>query len=211
MALLRNAGATEKWRRGAVLLHQGETADRAILLIDGMVKVVSESVGGYTSLLAFRGPGELVGELACIDGGVRSASVIALQDGHGTAVAGSRFTALLRAHGDLGLAVLRSISTRLRHADDQREALGALPAAARVARLLVELAERYGTAVPSWAPSARSVRITQQELAGAVGTSRESVVRTLRELQSVELVATRRGAIVVLDPAGLATWQPERT
>lgn len=210
LALLRGAGSPEKWRRGDVLLRQGETADRTILLGGGVVKVVSESVGGYTSLLAFRGAGELVGELACIDGDVRSASVIALQDGHGTALPGSRFAALIRANGDLGLSVLRSITARLRHADVQREALGAETAAERVAGLLVELAHRYGTDMPSWAPSARSVRITQYELAGAVGTSRESVVRTLRELQSAELVATRRGAVVVLDPAGLARWEPER-
>ncbi|MER7047585.1 MULTISPECIES: Crp/Fnr family transcriptional regulator [Streptomyces] len=210
LALLQGAGVPQTWRRGDTLLRQGETADRAILLTGGMVKIVSESVGGYTSLLAFRGPGELVGELACIDGGVRSASVVALQDGCGTAMAGGRFTALLRANGDLGLAVLRSISTRLRHADVQRKALGAEPAAVRVARLLVELADRYGTKTPNWAPSARSVRITQHELSGAVGTSRESVVRTLRKLQSEELVATRRGSIVVLDPAGLAAWEPDR-
>lgn len=210
LALLCAAGVVETWQHGDVLLRQGERADRAILLRKGVVKVVSESVGGYTSLLAFRGAGDLVGELACIDGGTRSASVVATQDGHGVAVPGSRFAALLRANGDLGLAVLRSISARLRHADLQREALGAEPAATRVARLLVEMAGRYGADASSWAPSARSVRITQQELAGAAGTSRESVVRTLRELQSCELVATRRGFIVVLDPSALAAWEPDR-
>lgn len=210
LTLLCDAGVVETWQRGDVLLRQGERACRTILLRKGVVKVVSESVGGYTSLLAYRGAGELVGELACIDGGPRSASVIATQDGHGIAVPGSRFAALLRANGDLGLAVLRSISARLRHADGQRQALGAEPAATRVARLLVEMADRYGADASSWAPTARSVRITQHELAGAVGTSRESVVRTLRELQSCELVATRRGVIVVLDPSALAAWEPDR-
>ena len=210
LTLLRDAGVVETWQHGDVLLRQGERADRAILLRKGVVKVVSESVGGYTSLLAFRGAGELVGELACIDGGTRSASVIATQDGHGVAVSGSRFAALLRANGDLGLAVLRSISARLRHSDVQREAMGAEPAATRVARLLVEMSDRYGVDASAWAPTARSVRITQHELASAVGTSRESVVRTLRELQSCELVATRRDVIVVLDPASLAIWEPDR-
>ena len=171
LTLLRDAGVVETWQHGDVLLRQGERADRAILLRKGVVKVVSESVGGYTSLLAFRGAGELVGELACIDGGTRSASVIATQDGHGVAVSGSRFAALLRANGDLGLAVLRSISARLRHSDVQREAMGAEPAATRVARLLVNGTTAYagGSCFPASASTAGTAVPVCAQIRLAVG------------------------------------------
>lgn len=189
-------------------MRRGDPADKVVMIEEGLVKVIAESSNGFTSLLAFRGVGELVGELGCLDGGVRSASVVAMRGVRGIAVAAPRFAALLEEHGALALAVLRSISGRLRHADGHRASLGASTASVRTARVLGELSRRLGAPAPTWATDAREVALTQQELASAAGTSRESVVRALRELHQEQLVYTRRGAIVVTDPEGLASWEP---
>lgn len=210
LALLGGAGVVHAWSRGEVLMRRGERGDRAILLRRGLVKITTEAVNGYTSLLAFRGPGELVGELAILDGGDRSATVTAVRPVRGVIIPASRFAVLLREHGDLALAVLRGVSGRLRHSDRHREALGSRSAAVRVAHVLLEFAERHGTPASGWAPTALAVAMTQQELAGAAGTSRESVVRTLRDLHDLGLVGTARGLIVVLDPERLDRWDPDR-
>lgn len=209
LALLRGAGVPAAWPRGGVLMRQGEPADRAVLIETGVVKIVSESANGYVSLLALRGVHDLVGEFGCLDDTVRSASVVAMRPVHGFVISAPRFCALMEENGSLALAILRSVISRLRHADDQRAALGSSTAVVRVAQVLLELSERHGTPAPRWAPHARHLKLTQQELASAAGTSRESVVRTLRELHQHELVETARGAIVVLDPAGLEWWEPE--
>ncbi|MFJ9637164.1 Crp/Fnr family transcriptional regulator [Streptomyces sp. NPDC101178] len=209
LALLGAAGVVHAWSRGEILMRQGERGDRAILLRQGLVKITTESANGYTSLLAFRGPGELVGELAVLDGGARSATVTAVRPVRGVIIPASRFAALIQEHGDLALAVLRGVSGRLRHSDRHREALGSRSAAVRIAHVLLEFAERHGTAAADRGPTALAVSMTQQELAGAAGTSRESVVRTLRDLHDLGLVAMARGVVVVLDPAKLDSWDSD--
>ncbi len=190
-------------------MRMGDPADQVILLEEGFVKVVSASPNGYVSLLALRGTHDLVGELSCLDSGLRSASVIAMSTVRGVVIPAARFTELLEADCALANAVLRSMGSRLRHSDGHRAALGASSAAFRVAQVLVEVSARYGTEAPQWAPRAFSVELTQQEIASAAGTSRESVVRTLRELHRRELVVTGRGFVVVLDPGELESWDPE--
>ncbi|WP_405017871.1 Crp/Fnr family transcriptional regulator [Kitasatospora sp. NBC_00070] len=206
--VLRAAGSVHIWRRGTVLMREGEPADRVLLLERGLVKITSESATGYTSLLALRGPGELVGELSCVDGGPRSATATAMGSVAGVAVPVARFEALLGQQDGLALAVLRMVAWRLRDADGQRGDFGARSASVRTALALARLAGRYGTPVPG-APAgspARRLAVTQQELAGAAGSSRESVVRVLRQLGEAGLVVTSRGMVLVVDPVALVGW-----
>ncbi|WP_280718855.1 Crp/Fnr family transcriptional regulator [Kitasatospora sp. MAP5-34] len=113
----------------------------------------------------------------------------------------------MEAHGGLALAVLRCVAVRLRESDVGRADLGALPTIARTALVLARLSQSYGTPVPDAADCmARRLTVNQQELAGAVGASRESVVRVLRVLTEHRLIVVSRGQVVVRDPAVLARW-----
>ncbi|MFJ9350853.1 Crp/Fnr family transcriptional regulator [Streptomyces sp. NPDC101237] len=206
---LRQAGHARAWVRGEVLMREGERADFVVLLTAGLVKATVDSANGYTSLLALRGPGELLGELACVDGGPRGATVTAMRRSEGVVVAAGAFLRLLEREPGLSLSVLRSVVGRLRDSDGLRAEQGARTTRARVAALLVKLAVEYGSAVPEPLPGAVSVQINQRELASAAGASRESVVRCLRAMQREGLVATGRGRTVVLDLAGLRRWAEE--
>lgn len=218
------AGRRRDWERGEPLMHEGSPPDNVILIEDGLVKITTETPNGYTSVLAIRGPGELLGELSCVDGGRRSATATALWDGRGVVVTAERFRQLLAQQGPLALAVLRSVAGRLRQSDRQRGEYGAYPAGTRIARVLADLAMRHGEPVPG--PSGAgaesdvdagsvsvtgsvSVRITQRELAGAAGTSRESVARTVRALQQDGLVTVGRGRVVMRDSRALLRWRGE--
>src|SRR5262249_53589977 len=64
--------------RGAALFHERQLSDRVMVLLEGRVKIASVSEDGREAVLAFRGPGEVLGELSAIDGQPRSASVIAV-------------------------------------------------------------------------------------------------------------------------------------
>ncbi|MFF2137921.1 Crp/Fnr family transcriptional regulator [Streptomyces sp. NPDC058193] len=200
--LLRSVGRSRTWPAGAGLFFKGDAPDSLILVTEGRVKITADARSGYTSLLSLRGPGELVGEMACLDRRARSATAVTVMPVRGTVIASARFLALLEQDHGLTLSVLRSIVARLRHADALRADQGALSAGTRVTRVLLDLALRHGIAVGA-EEHACVVPVSQADLAGAAGTSRESVVRALRELQRDGVVTTSRGRIVVHDLRGL--------
>jgi CRP-like cAMP-binding protein len=194
--LLRAAGRSVTFKRGEILLTEGAHSGRTFLIEQGQVKVTASSLNGYTTLLAFRGPGELIGELSALDNGTRSGTATAISGVEAIAIPAAHFRSLLAEHGELALAVLKSVIARLRDSDRRRAEFGSHSTRARVASLLVELVDNLDTPEPR---AAKVIVVTQQELAGAVGTSRESVVRSLRELRRDGLVETSRGKVTVLD------------
>ncbi|MGW4839789.1 Crp/Fnr family transcriptional regulator [Streptomyces globisporus] len=204
-SLIRGAGRRRSWRGGETLFAEGDAPREVVYIEVGVVKATSDARNGYTSLLALRGPGELVGELACIDGRPRSATVTAMREIRGTAVAADRFLRLLAENGPLALSITRIVSVRLRQANRLRALQGALPTTARVARVLLDLWLGHGTG-DGRSPTDRAVLVSQVELAGAAGTSRESVVRALRLLQENRLITTSRGRILVHDAEALGRW-----
>jgi CRP-like cAMP-binding protein len=189
-------------------MREGGRPDYVVLVLNGLAKVTAESDNGYTSVLALRGPGELVGELSCLDGTVRSATVTAIERVEGVTVAAEAFLRLLEGHAALTLSVLRSVVARLRDSDALRAEHGARPATAMLARVLLETAIRHGVEAAE-PPGALEVRMNQQELAGAAGISRESVVRCLRDMQTEGLVSAGRGRTLVRDLHGLRRWATE--
>ena len=139
--------------------------------------------------------------MSAVDGAPRSASVAVLEPVVALVVPIAAFIEFLRAHGDAGIALLQLVTTRFRDADRKRVEFAAYDIPARVARRLVELADRFGE------PDGRGVRIavaqSQDELAGWVGASREAVAKALRVLRDRGFLATGRRTMTVLDLEGL--------
>src|SRR5689334_9982632 len=113
-----------EYPRGSVILHRGDDSTAVMVLLEGRVKITT-AADAHHALLAFRGPGDLVGELGAIDGHRRSADVAALEPVVALAVAGSDFQRLLVQHPDIGVALLRVIANRQRQADSDLATLGA--------------------------------------------------------------------------------------
>ncbi|MDT3398121.1 Crp/Fnr family transcriptional regulator [Streptomyces sp. B1866] len=210
MDLIRGAGRPHTWNRRQTLIREGDHPDGVVLIGAGLTKITKHCENGYTSTLAVRGAGELVGEQACLDGGRRSATVTALEQVSGVVVPLDRFRRLLSADEALCLAVLCGMSVRLRDSEVLRADHGAWPGPVRVGQVLLGLAVRYGTDARE-RPGARSVPLNQNELAGAAATSRETVQRTMRRLQREGLADGARGRVVVLDPARLRRWVDAQT
>jgi CRP-like cAMP-binding protein len=194
---LRARGIARRFRKGQAIFHQGGASDRVVVLLSGRVKVSTLSDEGKEIVLAFRGPGDLLGELSAIDGEPRSATVEAIEPVEAIALASSDFRAFLIAHPEVGLLLLQMLSRRLRDADRKRVEYGTHDTVGRVAARLVELAERYGE------PVTRGLEIglplSQEELAGWTGASREAVSKALHTLRKVGWVITERRRITVLD------------
>jgi CRP/FNR family cyclic AMP-dependent transcriptional regulator len=148
-------------------------------------------------IVAVRGPGDLLGELSAIDGEPRSATVTTLEPTDALLVPGSVFAAFLERRPQVALVILRMVAGRLRYADAQQADFATHDVVGRVANRLVELSERFGT--PTEGRIEIALPLSQEELAGWTGASREAVSKALQLLRSLRIVETGRRQITVLD------------
>jgi CRP-like cAMP-binding protein len=188
---------SRRFRPAATIFSEGFEVDRVALLVSGRVKVSSFADNGEEYVLALRGPGDLIGELSALDGEPRSATVTALEPVEALVIGAAAFRDFLTRNPAVALELLAMLSRRLRDADRKRVEFGALDVPGRVANRLLELAASYGQ------PAEHGVRlelpITQRDLAGWIGGSREAVAKALHGLRGRRLIETHRGCIVILD------------
>jgi CRP/FNR family transcriptional regulator, cyclic AMP receptor protein len=201
---LLRLGTVRRYRRGDTLFHQGDEAGAVLVLTAGHVKAAQVTAEGREVILAFPGPGELLGELSAVDGLPRSGTVRALEDVEALAIAGSAFRALLEQRPRIGLVVLRAMSARLRESDRQRVDHAVHDVVVRVARRLVELCDRFGDGEAEVVEI--GLALTQDELAAWAGASREAVAKAIALLRTLGWVQTERRRIVVLDLQALRRY-----
>src|SRR5262245_56535583 len=127
-AALRERGQAVSYARGRTVFHEGQVPDRVLLLRTGVVKVRLVTGSGREVVLAFRGPGELVGEQSAVDGSPRSATIVAVEPVEALAFTHSAFRRFLLDHPDAALALLAILSRRLREADARRAEFSSLSA-----------------------------------------------------------------------------------
>lgn len=201
-AALASYGAVRTFERGQALMYQGQSADRILLLREGRVRVSFTTMNGRRVILAFSGPGDLVGELSAFDDQPRSATVVALEPVEALCVSHEDFHAYLAAHPASALTLLRMMSRRLRDADVKLVEFAAVSTIGRVATRVLELRDRFGEEDEDG-----TVRIglplTQEDLAGWVGASLESVGRALQTMRRLNWIATGRRQIRILDEDAL--------
>ncbi|KWW97574.1 hypothetical protein TH66_18505 [Carbonactinospora thermoautotrophica] len=198
---LLKLGIARQYEAGEVLLREGERSHHVVLLLSGRVKVTSRAPSGYEAVLAIRGPGDILGELAWLDQMPRSATVTALERVHSRVIAGSTFHGFLLRHPAAALVLTRLVAGRLRAANLRRLQFGAYSVRRRLALVLLELDEWYGRDTPDG--RAIDLALSQTDLAGLVGASLESVVKALREFRAEGLIKTRRRHVTILRPQAL--------
>lgn len=186
------------------MLRQGEPGTRLLALVDGLVKVVRREENGETTLLAFRGPGDLLGEVAVFDHRTRIADVVALRPCRAMVLEAARFRAFVENRG-LVMDLMQQTIARLRESDLRHAELQRLPLHTRLARSLVRLADLMGPAHAGTAPL-RLTGLTQEELAQAIGVTRNAVVGGLHELRRAGAVETGRRVITIRDMDTLRVW-----
>jgi CRP/FNR family transcriptional regulator, cyclic AMP receptor protein len=198
---LLRLGYPRQYGPGESVLRYGDRDDHVVLLLDSVVKVVVNSSEGVDALLAVRVGGDLVGELAAIDGSARSANVIACGAVHTRVISRAEFDAFLRRSPDTAYAVTRMISERLRWSDRRRVDFVARSALARLAHVLLEIADSYGR--ESAGRRELTVPLTQAELGSLAGMARRTVEKQVSELQAAGLIEVRYRNITLLDMNGL--------
>jgi CRP-like cAMP-binding protein len=201
LAALVARGTPRSFPKGQALAHVGQVPDRVLLLRAGRVKIETNTSAGRSVVLAVRGPGELVGELAALDEQPRSASIVALEPVDAVAVPLRDFRSFLLERPTAALSLLVELSRRLRDADAKRIEYAGWGTLERVAARLMEMCERFGE--ESDGVVEIDLPLSQEELAGWTGASVESVGRALQTMRSLGWIETSRRRIRVLDPDAL--------
>jgi CRP/FNR family transcriptional regulator, cyclic AMP receptor protein len=187
-----------RYAPGMTVFHGGDDAGTVLIVRSGQAKVTVLDRAGHEVILGFRGPGELPGELSAVDGSARSATVSALEPLVALGVPGDAFRLLLDRRPAVARALLGVLAARLREADRLRLEFAAYDVPGRLARRLVELCERFGSAGPD-ETVAIGLSLSQDELAGWTACSREGVSKALATLRGLGWIETRRRGIVVRD------------
>ncbi|MEA2441274.1 MAG: family transcriptional regulator, cyclic receptor protein [Thermoleophilaceae bacterium] len=188
--------------RGQALLAQGQVPDRVLVLLDGRVKVTATTPAGHDAVLAFRGPGALLGEQALFDGAPRSAGVVGVEPVEALSLEAGAFRVYLERRPRVMLLLLGLMSARLRDADRKRIDFGHADTTGRVCARLLELAEDHGEATDGG--GVRIVLpITQEDLAAWSGASIEAAVKALRTLRELGWIETGRRSYVIRDADAL--------
>ncbi|SDO34130.1 Crp/Fnr family transcriptional regulator [Actinacidiphila guanduensis] len=193
---LLSLGRPRTYAAQEVLLREGDSGGFIVVITRGWCTVRRSTERG-TLILALRQAGELVGEMAALDGRARSATVAALGPVQAVLVPGDRFRSFLAARPYATGLVMSQLIARLRSADDERSALASATVLERLAGRLVELAERAGT--DQGGAVAIRLPLSQSDLAAAVGATREAVAKALRLLRDEGLVTTAPRAIAIAD------------
>jgi CRP-like cAMP-binding protein len=203
---LERLGHPCRARRGHAILSEGQMADSVILLRAGTVKVTSVTRAGEEVVLGFRGPGELLGEQAVLDGEPRPGPVVAFVPLEYLSAPAGDFRGYLTEHPRVARLLISMLSRRLREAGRAQVEYAAADTVGRVSARLLELAEHYGE------PTGGGVRVTlpltQQELAGWAGASLEATARALRQLRELGWIETGRREMVIRDAAALRRRAP---
>lgn len=189
--------------KGARVFHEGDTSDACYVIRSGEVRVTREHPDGRAIALATLGPGELVGELAMIDGGSRSASVEALTDVELLAVSAADMRSLLERNAQMTAKLVVALTKRLRETNERisRQSFQTVPS--RVAGVLSQLVSEENA---EQGRDGVTIRMNQADLAQLAGTSRESVSRFLAVLERAGVVRVGRGRVTVLEPQRLRAY-----
>ncbi len=186
---------------GTRVFHEGDHSDACYIVRDGSFRVTREHSDGRAITLATLGPGDIFGELAMLDGEVRSASVEALSDGELLALPAGEVRALLARHPEITVKLVAALVRRLRTANERisRQSFQTVPSrvAGVLSQLVAEESPRQGDG------GEVTIRMNQADLAQLAGTSRESVSRFLADLERAGIVQPGRGRVTVLAPEKL--------
>jgi CRP-like cAMP-binding protein len=194
---LHGLGVIRSFARGAVLMFQGEPDARVMLLLSGRVKVTRMDQNTRELLLSIRDPGDVLGELAFIDGEPRIATVTALEPVEALVTPAQALRHHLETTPRVAVVLLEIVTRRFREATVKRSQFAASDTMGRVVARILELSERYGE------PADDGISVTsplsQEDLAAWTGSSRAGVAEALHSLRELGWVRTERRKIVVQD------------
>ncbi len=196
--LLREIAALSsqrKYQAGELVFARDTPGDYLYGVIAGSIRVTTMARDGRELALNTMHAGDVIGEIAVLDGGVRTASGHALEPTTVFLVPREQFSALMLRQPSIALHMIRLLCERVRRTSRQVEEASFLSLKERLARQLSKLVEDQGGELPC------TIKISQSELASFLNASRQAVNGCLQEWAKLDLISIRRGSVTVHDLA----------
>lgn len=200
---LLTAGERVDYPAGSTIYREG-SSPRALLVVRGLLRVYMSSPEGRQVTVRYARQSDVLG-IAVLVGGPADVGLQTVTESTAFRIDARRLTSAARADGRVSWALAEELSRRLYETLEQTAINSFGSVRQRIAAHLLDLASTQQR------PRGPLVaRVSQQELADAVGSVREVVARVLRDLRLAQLVTTSPDSIVILDPVGLhnQTWNP---
>jgi len=187
--------------RGERLFSEGDDGDKLYIILTGKIKLTKAAPDGRENLLSVHGPGEMFGELSLFDPIPRTSSATAVTSARLAGLAHDDMRAWLSTRPEVAMHMLQALAQRLRRINDVKADLVFTDVPGRVAKALLDLAERFGVQTPEGVQVSHD--LTQEELAQLVGASRETVNKALADFVSRGWIQLSAKSVLVTDPERL--------
>ena len=185
------SSVARRFPKNAVLINEGEHGDSLFIVLSGRLKVYASNEAGKEIVIDFLGPGECVGEMS-IDGSPRSASVMTTEPTTCAIVSRAKFRDFLHEHPDFALYLIGKLIQRARRTTESVKSLALSDVYGRLVRLLNALAREVdGRLIVT-------ERLTQQEIAERIGSSRDMITRLMKDLVAGGYLSVEERTIVIL-------------
>lgn len=192
---------TRRYAKNAILVRENDPGDALFIVLRGNVAVTRATNDGKESILSILKEGDFFGEMAVLDSSPRSATIKALKETEAAILSRNDFLDLLRSNPHMSLLIVMALSARLRATNEAIQAAAFQDIPTRLAALLLYLSKNFGEEVATGIRL--TLKLTNQEMASMIGTTRESVNRTLNRFWDDKLIDMHDAHIVITNRAGI--------
>ena len=186
---------SRQFARGAPIYLPADQADGVMLLTTGRAKICSFTDDGKQAILAFIDPGELFGELALFNPGEREEYAEAIEKSTVVLLPSDALRELIEQHPQVSMGISKLMGLRRKRVERRLKYLLFRSNRERIVSLLLELAEQYGRRTADGVEL--RIKLSHQDLASIIGSTRETVTVLLGELQADGFITTGRRKITV--------------
>ncbi len=197
---------TRRFGKHQTVFREGEPGQTFYLIIAGSVAIFRLAPDGRETILSILKERDFFGEMSVFDTAVRAASVRTLTEVEVGAIERADFLALIDRSPRIGRLLVIALSDRLRAANALISSTASQDIRSRLASLLLNLMTSFGESVPTGMRI--SLRLTNQEMANMIGTTRETVNRTLNRFWDEHLIDMRTAHVIVVDADKLRGMVP---
>ncbi len=192
---------TRRFAKHQTIFREGDPGQTFYLILGGSVAIVRIAADGRETILSILKERDFFGEMSIFDTSVRAASVRTLTDVEVGVIERDDFLALIDRSPRIGRLLVISLSERLRAANKMIAAATSQDIRSRLASVLLNLMQNFGEPVSNG--TRISLRLTNQEMANMIGTTRETVNRTLNRFWDEHVIDMRTSHVVIVDPEKL--------
>lgn len=193
------------YKKGSVIITEGEKSENVFIIKSGKVKIFKTSNDGREIILDIKGKSKIFAEVTLFNEGINPATVVAIENSVILSIGSQDIENIIRGYPDMALNIIKVLNRRLREAQLRVKNMAINDTYVRTAQTLLKLIDKYGVETEGGAIEL-TLNITREELAGLVGTSRETVSRAISQFGKEKALKIMGRRIIILDKNKLRSW-----